>query len=180
MKKMQKWGYVLAMLALIACVQCQCNGCKNKDAKCNDACCDSTCVEAATETPGAEAVPTDGEKAEYNEAELAAIPEMVAPVFTFENEQGPAGELFLKYINRNIKYPQAAIEKELEGTVIVSFLVDKDGKVTDVKVVKSVDPLLDEEAMKAVKDSPAWTPAKDAKGNAVAVRYNLPVVFNLQ
>ncbi len=65
-----------------------------------------------------------------------------------------------KFISKNLKYPPKAIIKEIEGTVYVKFVVEKDGKITNIKIVKSVDILLDTEALRVVKMMPKWKPAK--------------------
>ncbi len=160
------------MIAGLTLVQCQC-GHKN----------DATDeVNAEEIIPAAEdtlAVESTENKAEYNEAELKAMVGATAPVFAFNNESGDAN-LFLKYVMNEIKYPAAAKEKKIEGQVVVSFLVDKTGKVSDAQVLKSADPLLDAEALRAVQSSPDWTPATDNQANPIAVRYNLPVNFQLK
>jgi protein TonB len=61
----------------------------------------------------------------------------------------------------------------------VTFVVERDGSITDVKVVKSVDPSLDREAVRVVRSMPKWTPGKQ-KGDAVRVKYTMPVTFRLQ
>lgn len=170
----------LAIMATLTLVQCQCG--TKKDAN-KDVTTDTTEeVAPAAETDNLQ--PVDGAenaevKTEYNEVELKAMNGATAPVFTLGNETGDAN-LFLKYVNKQIKYPEVAREKGVEGNVVVSFLVGKDGNVTDAQILKSADALLDAEALRAVQSSPKWTPATDDKGNAIAVRYNLPVNFKLQ
>src|SRR6476620_3769296 len=66
---------------------------------------------------------------------------------------------WLKYLTENFKYPKAAIRKRIQGTVIVQFIVDKQGKVTDAQVIQSVHSLLDKEALRLIKESPNWKPA---------------------
>lgn len=90
---------------------------------------------------------------------------------------GGNGEL-LKFLTQNIKYPPEAVAKKLEGRVIVVFIVNEDGSVSDVDIARSVDPLLDAEAMRVVNSMPIWTPGKQ-KGINVAVKYTVPVTFNL-
>ena len=85
----------------------------------------------------------------------------------------------MKWLGKNIKYPTEAIEKGIQGRVILQMVVEKDGSITNAKVVRSVDPLLDKEALRVINLSPKWTPAKH-KGEAVKVRYTLPVMFRLQ
>ena len=92
---------------------------------------------------------------------------------------GGTGEL-MKFISRNIKYPKESYDKNSQGKCFVSFVVDKNGGIYDVKVAKtSGDNLLDAEAVRVVKTMPAWKPGKQG-GKAVDVRFTLPVVFRLQ
>ncbi len=85
----------------------------------------------------------------------------------------------MAWLNENVKYPVVAQENGVSGRVIVSFVVERDGSITDVQVVRSVDPALDKEAMRAVKSMPKWIPGKQ-NGQAVRVKYNVPVLFRLQ
>lgn len=85
----------------------------------------------------------------------------------------------MKYLAENIKYPVVAQENGVQGRVVVSFVVEKDGSITDVQVVRSVDPSLDREAQRVVKSMPKWIPGKQ-NGSAVRVKYNVPVSFRLQ
>ena len=84
-----------------------------------------------------------------------------------------------KYLHDNVHYPVVAQENGVQGRVTISFVVEKDGSVTDVKVAKSVDPSLDKEALRVVRGMPRWTPGKQ-NGATVRVKYNVPVVFRLQ
>ena len=90
---------------------------------------------------------------------------------------GPSA--LMKYLNDNIKYPVVAQENGVQGRVVVSFVVERDGSITDVKVVRSVDPSLDREAARVVRGMPHWIPGKQ-NGSAVRVKYNVPVSFRLQ
>ena len=92
----------------------------------------------------------------------------------------PGGQqALMDYLSNNVKYPVVAQENGVQGRVVVSFVVEKDGSITDVKVVKSVDPSLDKEAARVVKSMPRWIPGKQ-NGSAVRVKYNVPVSFRLQ
>ena len=92
----------------------------------------------------------------------------------------PGGQsALLQYLSSNIKYPVVAEENGVQGRVIVTFVVEMDGSITDVKVVKSVDPSLDKEAQRVVKSMPKWIPGKQ-NGAAVRVKYTVPVTFRLQ
>jgi len=85
----------------------------------------------------------------------------------------------MEYLSKNIKYPVVAEENGVQGRVIVQFVVERNGSITDVKVVKSVDPSLDKEAVRVTKSMPHWIPGKQ-NGEAVRVKYTLPVTFRLQ
>ncbi len=94
--------------------------------------------------------------------------------------QFPGGDAALfEYLSNHIKYPTIAEENGVQGRVIVTFVVERDGSITDVKVVKSVDPSLDREASRVVKGMPRWIPGKQ-NGSAVRVKYTVPVTFRLQ
>lgn len=91
---------------------------------------------------------------------------------------GGEGEL-MKYISNNIKYPTMAMENNIQGRVVVQFVVTKTGKIGEVKVVRSKDPDLDKEAVRVVKSLPNFIPGK-MNGQAVNVWYTLPITFKLQ
>ena len=84
----------------------------------------------------------------------------------------------MKWLAQNIKYPAEAQEKGIQGRVIVQMVVEKDGTITHAKVVRGVDPLLDTEALRVVNSSPKWKPGKQ-NGEAVRVKYTLPIMFRL-
>ena len=91
----------------------------------------------------------------------------------------PGGDAaMMKYLSENVKYPALAIKAQEQGRVVVSFTVEKDGAISDVKVARSVTPSLDAEAVRVVKAMPKWTPGKQ-DGQLVRVRYNVPVSFKL-
>ena len=85
----------------------------------------------------------------------------------------------MQYLSSNIKYPVVAQENGVQGRVVVSFVVERDGSITDVQVARSVDPSLDREAQRVVRSMPKWIPGKQ-NGQAVRVKYNGPVAFRLQ
>ena len=85
----------------------------------------------------------------------------------------------MKFLAKNIKYPVAAQEAKIEGRVIVQFVVERDGGVSDVKVMRGVNPELDAEAIRVVSMMPKWIPGKQ-RGKAVAVKYTMPIMFRLQ
>ena len=84
----------------------------------------------------------------------------------------------MKYLQKNTRYPQICKEQGVQGRVIVQFVVNTDSTITDVNVIKSVNPHLDEEAVRVVKAMPKWNPGKQ-RGELVCVRFTLPVTFRL-
>ena len=92
----------------------------------------------------------------------------------------PGGEAkLMEYVLKNVKYPQIARESGIKGRVFVSFVVEPDGSVSNVKVLRGIGGGCDEEAMRVVKSMPKWKPGKQ-RGKAVRVSYMLPVNFQLQ
>lgn len=103
-------------------------------------------------------------------------------VFDVVEEQPsfPGGQgALMQWLRDNIKYPVIAAENGIEGRVIVQFVVSKSGSISNVNVVRGVDPSLDKEAVRVVSNMPNWTPGKQ-NGTTVNVRYTLPVTFKLQ
>lgn len=91
----------------------------------------------------------------------------------------PGGDAALfKYLGDNIKYPVIAQESGIQGRVICQFVVNRDGSIVDIEVVRSVDKSLDAEAIRVIKNMPRWTPGKQ-RGKTVRVKYTLPVNFRL-
>ena len=118
--------------------------------------------DTATETAAPAPTPTDSV---YEVAE-------VMPEF-------PGGtQALFKFISENLEYPQHAIDGQIEGRVVVQFVVDKTGKVGNIQVVRSIDKLLDRAAIDVVRALPAWKPGMQ-NGQPVNVRYTLPVSFKL-
>lgn len=92
----------------------------------------------------------------------------------------PGGQgALMQWLRDNIEYPVIAAENGIEGRVIVQFIVSKSGSISNVNVVRGVDPSLDKEAVRVVSNMPNWTPGKQ-NGTTVNVRYTLPVTFKLQ
>ena len=92
----------------------------------------------------------------------------------------PGGDAeLMKYLSSHIKYPVVAEENGIQGRVIATFVVERDGSISDVKVIKSVDPSLDKEAIRVLKSMPKWIPGRQ-NGSAVRVKYTVPVTFRLQ
>lgn len=91
----------------------------------------------------------------------------------------PGGiQAMMKFLSTNIKYPVEAQKKGISGRVIVQFVIMEDGTLDQAKVIRGVDPLLDEEALRVVKSMPKWKPRMD-RGEAVKVRFTAPIMFNL-
>lgn len=93
--------------------------------------------------------------------------------------QFPGGQLALmEWIKQNMVYPQEAIAKGIEGRVIVKFTIEEDGTVTNGKILRGIDPLLDNEALRLVSIMPKWSPGRFA-GKDIRAIYNLPLLFKL-
>ena len=91
----------------------------------------------------------------------------------------PGGQAeLLKFLSAQVRYPKEAIEQGIQGRVIVKFIVEKDGSISNVEVLRGVDPLLDKEAVRVVSSMPIWRPGR-YNGQNVRVRYNVPVNFRL-
>ena len=119
-----------------------------------------------------EYVPVEVEEEEVQEQEIFQIVE--------EMPSYPGGEQkLMEYVAKNIKYPQIARETGIQGRVFVGFVVEPDGSVSNVKVLRGIGGGCDEEAMRVVKSMPKWKPGKQ-RGKAVRVSYQIPVNFKLQ
>jgi protein TonB len=112
---------------------------------------------------------------------IVAEPEVEKPFVSVEQmPQFPGGDAeLMKFIGSNLKYPTIAAENGIEGRVVIRFVVTKEGSVSDVQVVRSLDPSCDKEAVRVVKTMPKWVPGKQ-NGRNVPVYYTLPVLFKLQ
>ena len=88
-------------------------------------------------------------------------------------------QAMMDFVAKNVQYPQEARDNEISGRVLVGFIVEKDGSIADVKVVKGIGGGCDEEAVRVVKAMPKWKPGKD-KGKPVRVSYVMPFTFKLQ
>jgi len=119
-----------------------------------------------------EYVAPEVEEEEIKEEEIFIIVEEM-PSF-------PGGEVkMMEYLAKNIKYPQMARESGIQGRVFINFVVEPDGHVSNVKVMRGIGGGCDEEAIRVVKAMPKWKPGKQ-RGKSVRVSYNLPVNFRLQ
>lgn len=85
---------------------------------------------------------------------------------------------FYDYLARNVKYPASASKNNIQGKVFLSYIIEKDGKLAQIKVIKGVNPELDKEAVRVMENSPKWIPGK-VKGAPVRVKYNIPISFTL-
>lgn len=128
------------------------------------------------------------EVAEVQQKAEAKASDAIAPADTTKNvvydvtetlPQFPGGqEMMMKYLAANIKYPASAVKAKKQGRVIVTFVIQKDGSVTNARIARSVDPELDAEALRIVKAMPNWTPGTQ-DGKPVNVKYTIPVIFSL-
>lgn len=101
-------------------------------------------------------------------------------LFADQMPEFPGGELALRrFIAAAVRYPLVAQENGVEGTVFLSFVIDEEGRVTQIVVMRGVDPSLDKEAVRVVENMPRWKPGRQA-GRAVKVQYRIPIVFQLQ
>jgi TonB family protein len=108
-------------------------------------------------------------------AEPEKVFDMVEQMPTFPGGQ----QELMSYLGKNIKYPTIAQENGTQGRVIIQFVVERDGSISDVHVARGVDPYLDKEAVRVVKSMPKWLPGKQ-NGKAVRVKFTVPVMFRLQ
>ena len=102
-------------------------------------------------------------------------------IFVFVEDQPgyPGGDAArIKYLQKNITYPEMAKESNIQGTVYVTFVVEKDGRITSVKVLRGIGGGCDEEAVRVIKKMPSWKPGKQ-RGRSVRVQFNMPVRFVL-
>lgn len=117
---------------------------------------------------------------QYEPENIVTEPEPEIRVFVEEPPMFPGGtEALLGYIGKNLKYPQEAVENNIQGKVFVKFAVWSDGTIKRVELLKGVNPLLDQEALRVVSSMPAWSPGKQ-NGTAVPVWFSMPVVFQLK
>ena len=138
-------------------------------------------VEAANQPVEVKAVP---EAVEMNTEELAPVdtePQSKKVYNSVEQmPEFPGGMAeMMKFLQQNIQYPANAAKNNVEGRVILQFVVEKDGQIGEVKVVRSVDPELDAEALRVVKSMPNFIPGRQ-DGKPVAVWYTIPISFKLQ
>jgi protein TonB len=115
--------------------------------------------------------PAVTEEEEVAEAEIFTVVE--------ESPSYPGGEVArIQFLQQNIVYPQMARESGIQGTVYVTFVVERDGRVTDVRVLRGIGGGCDEEAIRVIKAMPKWNPGKQ-RGKPVRVQFNMPIKFTL-
>ena len=134
----------------------------------------------------AEIVKVFADKNDVSNESLGNDGQMTAPQDTLVFEvvevppRFPGGDVkLMEYLSRTVKYPVEAQKKHVQGRVILHFIIEKDGSVSNVRVARSVDPSLDAEAIRVVNSMPKWEPARQ-KGQPVRVRYTIPIQFRLQ
>lgn len=118
------------------------------------------------------------ENAENSSKEAIVITEQVFVVVEQMPEFAGGEQTMYKFISDQINYPSQARKEGIEGRVIVSFIVEKDGKITNVEILKGIGGGCDEEAMRVIEEMPNWNPGKQ-RGQAVRVQYRMPIKFNL-
>lgn len=115
---------------------------------------------------------------EEKDAKPIANPEQEDILISQQLPEYPGGmSELVKWLNKNIKYPQAAINRKLKGEVQVAFFIEKDGKCTDFKVIKSAHLLLDQEALRVCRMMPTWKPGK-IKGKVCRTYFVIPINFD--
>jgi len=147
----------------------------------------TTVIEIVEDDVEVDDIEIDAETDDDEEIEEAIIQEEEAEeekeeeIFVFVEEQPgyPGGDKArIKYLQENIKYPEMAKESGIQGTVYVTFVVEKDGRITSVKVLRGIGGGCDEEAVRVIKKMPKWKPGKQ-RGRSVRVQFNMPVRFVL-
>jgi periplasmic protein TonB len=126
---------------------------------------------------------TSSTRIEFNQFSLPSEEVSDEPIMFFLIEDKPefmgGGEdEFRKWVLSNVSYPQIAAENGIQGTVHLKFVINKDGSVSDIAIVRGVDPSLDREAIRVISSSPRWEPGKQ-RGNPVRVAFSFPLTFRL-
>jgi len=112
--------------------------------------------------------------------EEEAVHEQEIFIVVEEPPSFPGGdEARIRFLSENIRYPQMARESGIQGTVFVTFVVERDGSVTDVRILRGIGGGCDEEAIRVIKAMPKWNPGKQ-RGRPVRVQFNMPIRFTLQ
>ena len=161
--KLAKYLTVIPLVLLLMTL----NSCLNKEKQTGE----STTTETVSPPPETPTVSPEAAGKEEKGEVFVAVEEQ--PLY-------PGGNAaMMKFLGDNIKYPVAAQKNGIQGRVITNFVVEKDGSLTDIKIVRGADPLLDAEAVRVIQSMPKWKPGTQ-KGQIVRVRFTLPVVFRLQ
>ena len=143
----------------------------------NDADIEETTIDASDDIQAAVDIKGYGTAVEVEEEEVEE--EQIFQVVE-EMPEFPGGQAeCMKWLGKNMKYPQISQENGVQGRVIVQFVVNSDGSIVDAQVVRGVDPYLDKEALRVIGLMPKWKPGKQ-RGKAVRVKFTLPVMFRLQ
>jgi protein TonB len=130
---------------------------------------------------------TENENEQYEEVTFTSIEEPETPPtdesdvsdFAEVDPEFPGGEsAMIKFIQENVTYPEMSREMGEQGTVYVQFVVNTDGSIQNVKVLKGVSELLDKEAVRVIKKMPNWSPGKQ-NGEPIRVRYQIPINFKI-
>ena len=132
-------------------------------------------VDYKPQGPNSESDIADLKQVVTQAAEPEKVFDMVEQMPTFPGGQ----QELMAYLGKNIKYPTIAQENGTQGRVIIQFVVERDGTISDVHVARGVDPYLDKEAVRVVQSMPKWIPGKQ-NGKAVRVKFTVPVMFRLQ
>ncbi len=112
-------------------------------------------------------------------AKLQATPKEIFSLVEEEPSYPGGDEARIKFLQENMKYPEEAIKHGVQGKVFVTFVVEVDGSLSDVKVLRGIGSGCDDEAIRVVKSMPKWIPGKQ-KGIPVRIQFNLPIDFKLQ
>ena len=141
----------------------------------DDADVEESTIEASDDITAAVEVKYTAVEVEEEEVEEQQIFQVVEEMPEFPGGMGEC----MKFLGKNIKYPQISQENGVQGRVIVQFVVNQDGSIVDPQVVRGVDPYLDKEALRVISMMPKWKPGKH-RGQAVRVKFTVPVMFRLQ
>lgn len=174
-KRKLRFLFALPLMATIIFANSLLTACTNKQEQQND-------QTEATATTTAETATPSNPPTVMEEKVTANEPTNTDKVFDTMDIQPkyPGGDKVLyRFLSNNIQYPVEAQEKNIQGSVVCQFVIEKNGSISDVKVVRSVHPLLDKEAVRVIKLMPKWTPGKQ-DGEVQRARYTLPISFKLQ
>ena len=117
-------------------------------------------------------------KLNYTQKKQESLP--YSEIYEKPTFEGGDANSFAKWVYGQIKYPQQCIDEQIQGRVVLQFTINATGQVCDVNVLRGVNPAIDEEAVRAVKASPAWAPGKTEDGKVVPVSFVIPIVFALR